>query len=306
MADEEDPKAERHTPTAKQNANSTNPFTSVNAPSTSTSKSARAASKSPPATRQSRLSEAAAKNAPPDSQPMTKTPSSQSAEHLANNHADTNGPSPYGTRSRNRAGASRPNYAEDRDPDADYEWPSSKKSQGVVSEPAPANNTAPMDHEKTSGTNTRRSSTAATAVPASAAASASAAPANAPTSATPTSKASSALPPSHQIPGMSSFSVHPEGVPPPVTHTRKRKAPGSNQHVQHPTSATTAPVQGAGTLRKHASTATPQQTARQTNLMTFETSRAYLKGGKLKADDGTLLGVNGRQCLAQFCHAMLN
>ena len=32
---------------------------------------------------------------------------------------------------------------------------------------------------------------------------------------------------------------------------------------------------------------------RETNMMSFENSRGYLKHGNLEADDGTLLGIDG-------------
>jgi len=32
---------------------------------------------------------------------------------------------------------------------------------------------------------------------------------------------------------------------------------------------------------------------RETNMLSFETCQGYLKNGKLKADDGTLLALNG-------------
>lgn len=56
----------------------------------------------------------------PQSQPMTATASSSSLQPpIENGDGSTSGP--YGTRSRNRTGGSRPNYAEDRELDIELE-----------------------------------------------------------------------------------------------------------------------------------------------------------------------------------------
>ena len=236
-------------------APSSGSFTSVNAHPQPPSAIPRRPSPSPP-TRPSRLSEATAKAAA-DSQPMSKSASASSATVEQNATAtEPNGVSPYGTRSRNRAGISRPNYAEDRDLDADYH----------------------AETDKSPGTNTRRSSNAA------------------PVPVAHEARSFTASPASHQIPGMSSFSVHGETTPAPPPPSRKRKAPGSNQPVIAAT--TTATVQTTGAGRK-AATAASNAVRRENNLMTFENSHAILRNGKLKADDGTTLAVNG-EFRAQF------
>ncbi|KAG9772798.1 hypothetical protein KCU88_g6051, partial [Aureobasidium melanogenum] len=74
----------------------------------------------------------------PQSQPMTATASSSSQPPPVEN-GDGSGAGPYGTRSRNLTGASRPNYAEDKELDLDLEPPpkvsrSSKRVSAANSE----------------------------------------------------------------------------------------------------------------------------------------------------------------------------
>src|ERR1700709_2427937 len=84
---------------------------------------------------------AAASEANLQSQPMTATGSSSSLQPpLENGDSAASG---YGTRSRNRTGGARPNYAEDKEVDLEIEAaakPSrtSKRSSGVVNEVQPA------------------------------------------------------------------------------------------------------------------------------------------------------------------------
>ena len=207
-----------------------------------------------------------------ESQPMTKTSSSSSIPSaMATNAADNVGPSPYGTRSRNKAGNARPNYAEDREMDHDYDWVAAKKSQpgggAVSSGPAQAG-----DSDRSTGVNTRRSSNAA---PASA-----------------TSKAGPAGNAKDGIPGTSSFSLNAEAIASAVpTTSKKRKAPGGGV-------AASAASQSSGQAASHggsrkATAAVSSARHRETNMLTFENSQGYLKDGKLKADDGTVLGING-------------
>jgi hypothetical protein len=46
--------------------------------------------------------------------------------------------------------------------------------------------------------------------------------------------------------------------------------------------------------RKASTAAASAGGARESNMLTFENCQGYLKNGKLKADDGTVLAVNGR------------
>ena len=216
--------------------------------------------------------ESMAKTAFLESQPMTTSSSSSSLP--PDQQIDTTGASPYGTRSRNRTGNTRPNYAEDRELDMEYEWASGKKSQGALGSTMPSNLQS-GESDKASAGNTRRSSTAAL------------------NGLTTSNKTTIPNPQNNNIPGMSSFSVHPDynvasAVPVP---TRKRKAPGSGPVASYtPPIATQAPP-SAMSRRNGASSQSSR--LRPTNLMTFESCQCYLKNGKLKADDGTILAVNG-------------
>lgn len=210
------------------------------------------------------------------SQSMVTSLSSSSAPSAQHTHAmDTNGPSPYGTRSRNRTGTSRPNYAEDRELDTEYEWSSTKKLHTSLATSAAAQMPS-ADGERLSGISTRRSSTTA--------------------STTPINKQAGINTPKEQIPGMSSFSLNTEIVTSAPPQSRKRKAPGS--HVT--SSAANGGDQAANLPRKQASIAT-MNCMWETNMMSFEGSQAYLKDGKLVADDGTTLEVNGMvHCVRQL------
>lgn len=180
--------------------------------------------------------------------------------------------SPYGTRSRNRNGSSRPNYAEEPEI-MEYEWTSTKKSQ-AFSDNANAATQGPSDFDKASGASTRRSSN------------------NAAVSSTALPRAAVGNTAGQQIPGMSSFSVNPEAAAAPAAPTRKRKAPGGAPAAQQPYSALTQ-TSASGPLRRQGA-ATNLQPMRTTTLMTFEGCQGYLNNGKLKADDGTWLGVGGK------------
>ena len=227
----------------------------------------------------------AAKSIQLESQPMTATSSSSSSmpsDQHPNNAMDITGASPYGTRSRNRTGNPRPNYAEDREPEMEYELSSTKRSHAGSGSSIP-NTTQSGDGDKPSTASTRRSSTTA--------------PIALPTT-------NKAIPPSVQkdhLPGMSSFSVNPETNTAPPAPSRKRKAPGAGLGPSQTSSAVTqTPAPG---ISRRTATAPNLKASRETNLMTFETCQGYLKNGKLKADDGTILAVNGTEQLLAMSFA---
>jgi len=208
-----------------------------------------------------------------ESQPMTTSSSSSSLP--PDHQMDKTNASPYGTRSRNRTGNPRPNYAEDRELDMEYEWTSARKSQGTSAPIAP-NNVQSGDSDKASAGNTRRSSTTM------------------PNGLVPGSKSMAPNTQNTNLPGMSTFSAYPEANNGPALPalTRKRKAPGSVPVASHSSSIVTSSA-AAGISRRNG--ASPQASRlRMTNLMTFENCQGYLKNGKLKADDGTVLAVNGK------------
>ena len=233
----------------------------------------RAASRSPPPSRKI-PSDTRIKSTHLDSQPMTNTSSSSSGvpDQQSITSTDANGASPYGTRSRNRTGNARPNYAEDREREMDFEWPSSKRIH-VAANSGASSIVLPGDGDKASATNTRRSSTTA------------------PAGAMTTNKPVAVSPQNHNLPGMSSFSVYPETTTPPIAPSRKRKAPGSGPATAHTSSAVTQT--SASSLSRRVVPPSSASKLRTTNLMTFENCQGYLKNGKLKADDGTVLAVNG-------------
>lgn len=226
---------------------------------------------------------------PPGSQPMTATVSSSSTSNepstaVAANHT-SEGSSPYGTRSRQRAGHARPNYAEadagEPDLDLDFDVPVKKSRPPSIAPNTGLFLTSAVDSAKT-GSGTRRSSTTL--------------PASHTAAATKTSTAHS----SHSsnvgafagsIPGTSSFSVHPETAGAPPATSRKRKQPGGAVTGSQPAIGPIS-TPAAGSSRRQGA-AVCHQVRRTTNLMSFEKTNACLKGGKLKADDGTILGLNG-------------
>ena len=220
-----------------------------------------------------------------ESQPMTaqsSTSSIPSDQQQANNSMETTGTSPYGTRSRNRTGNPRPNYAEDREPEMEYEWSSTKKPH-ASSGPSMPTTAQSGDSDKPLAANTRRSSTTV--------------PIALPTN----NKVPLPSLQKDHLPGMSSFSVNPEPSTAPPAPSRKRKAPGNVPALPQTSSAVTqtpAPI----ISRRTAAVPPHPKACRETNLMTFETCQGYLKNGKLKADDGTILAVNGKFSLLAIPH----
>ena len=215
-----------------------------------------------------------AKSTNVESQPMTATSSSSSmpSDQQANNSMDATAASPYGTRSRNRTGNSRPNYAEDRELEMEYDWTSTKRPHAGSGSSIP-NTIHSGDADKPSAANVRRSSTTA------------------PNITSTTNKAAPPSIPKDQLPGMSSFSVNPEPNSAPPPPSRKRKAPGNGPATSHTSSAVTQTP--APSISRRTVGISNLKASRETNLMTFEDCQGYLKNGKLKADDGTVLAVNG-------------
>lgn len=181
------------------------------------------------------------------------------------------GPSPYGTRSRNR-GQARPNYAEDSmDIDA-YEAPSDKKD----------------DEAKKLG---RQTSNGASAVP------------DAPRPAAASTRKSLLVEDKSsgtQTPIVNG-SATPSNAPTPATtvNLKKRKAAqanGTNAQV----ASQTAPATNASTTGSRRGAAQPALPSnptggyRESNLLTFDDCGGKLKQGKLFADDGTSIAQNGK------------
>lgn len=205
-----------------------------------------------------------------DSQPMTtavSTPTSIPSVQPTN-AMDMTGPSPYGTRSRNRNGNTRPNYAEDRELDTDYDLNSAKKSQASLGT-ATSNYPHSGESNQFSSVNTRRSSITG--------------------SGTGTGKSTGTnTTPKDYIPGMSTFSLNLDVSPAHQPPSKKRKAPGGVAAAPN----TTLNLLPTTVYRRTGWTAATSG-LRETNMLSFELCQGYLKNGKLKADDGTLLGING-------------
>ena len=191
--------------------------------------------------------------------------SSLSAAQLQHS-SEMSGPSPYGTRSRNRTGSTRPNYAEDKEVDMDFEWSSNKKTNTPITNSAQQ---VDSDNNKSSGPGTRRSTGNAGLI---------------------TSKTGGAgsTAPKESIPGMSTFSVNSDSNA-TVPQGKKRKAPGGNMSALGVSGHSSSHGPGR---KSHASTSTSN--ARESNMYSFDRSQGYLKHGKLKADDDTTFSINGR------------
>lgn len=183
-------------------------------------------------------------------------------------------PRPYGTRSRKRTGAARPNYAEDRETDIDDEYTGPSKHRGTLST---INVTkAPfMESEKPPAISTRRT------------------PATTNGNTTPMNGTTASTSHKDHIPGMSTFSANPNITINSQSTSKKRKAPGSAPISTTQQVGISTPS-GGQTMSRRASTGINTSAGgRETNLLSFENCHGHLKNGKLKADDGTTLGVNG-------------
>ncbi|KAJ5543537.1 hypothetical protein N7461_009540 [Penicillium sp. DV-2018c] len=182
---------------------------------------------------------------------MTAPNSPEAVADAANGSATA-----YGTRSRGR-NAPRPNYAEDRDLDAD------------------------IDHSAPASKSAKRNSGLAFN--------------NIVNGATPDEKTSSAQPKKpltnghsangsakDAIPGTSSFSARPEDAN--NTNSRKRKQPASTP--------SSTPTSGSAAKKIFTSPPEDSEGGNFTNMVSFESSGPYLHDGKLIADDGTTFAVN--------------
>ncbi|KAJ5086075.1 hypothetical protein N7532_010846 [Penicillium argentinense] len=179
---------------------------------------------------------------------MTTTSSPEAVADPAGSSAAA----PYGTRSRGR-NAPRPNYAEDRDIDMDFEATpakGAKRNSGV----ALTNivNGSKSDSEKSSPAQPRKSLNNGPAPP---------------------------VIPKEAIPGTSSFSARPEDVN-GAGPLRKRKATASTPSSANAAKKifTAAPGDSDGGYF--------------TNMVSFEASEPILKDGQITADDGTTFEVN--------------
>ena len=163
----------------------------------------------------------------------------------------------YGTRSRNRTGNSRPNYAEDQDMEFEF------SSAATTTKKKPANDSG-ASASQTFG-EARRAQDFARLI-----ATGNGMPADA--------NGASAKESTPGTPGV------------PSNTSKKRKAAGA------PTTLTqTPPVSNSPAPTAARKVTAPSNMARETNIMTFTKHRSCLnKKGELLADDGTRLSVNGK------------
>lgn len=191
--------------------------------------------------------------------------SSADHSHIDSKDGAAPGTVPYGTRSRNRPGASRPNYAEDKVVDfemhahhgAERELSSSRSTPATVSRHSP----------------------------------------------TPSLRRNAALANDWQplngstIPGTSTFSANPNFT---VAHSKKRKAT-MPQNLSTHSGQFSAQSTYSGT-RRGQGVMVSRDLHRDNNMYSFEKTEAKLKYGKLQADDGTVFAVNGEHpAFCSFC-----
>jgi hypothetical protein len=225
------------------------------------------------------------------SQPMAKSNSSGSNPSVRDVTGET--ASPYGTRSRNRTGQARPNYAEDKDIDMElFESYPERKEEG------PKKSSLRQSASLSNAGQDSRGPTAAAAA-ATAAATASATTAAAASArkrgSSEEGKNSPLTAAKDQGPASQTSSTTPPASVGSSQPSKKRKAtaqPSSGGGPHHFQSQLTAQVSAANGSLRRAGGGFPE-----TNMLSFDNCNAKPKHGKLVADDGTVLEVNGRDRL---------
>lgn len=184
------------------------------------------------------------------------------------------GPSPYGTRSRNR-GQPRPNYAEDKDVDTDMfdAYPDKKEAELKKTSRQAANGTT--DAPRAASINVRK-------------------PADESKTATPQTTTKD------QTAGATTASST-VATPATSTSSKKRKATAQPATNGAQAQTTVAVAQSSTTTRRSTTTVTNTPTAnspgggyKETNMLSFDRYGAKPKDGKLTADDGSVIQKNGR------------
>jgi hypothetical protein len=204
------------------------------------------------------------------SQPMTASTSSSSNPSVKDTGPGT--ASPYGTRSRNRAGVSRPNYAEDRETEIDFEAQPALKEE---------------DSRKiVRSSDLRSTSILECGVPINIIRRAPGNQTDYYSSGQITSK--------DHIPGTSTFSANPAANV--STHpSKKRKATGQVAPTSVTAQLPNNPQSSSSQVATRGASTLPQIASgfRESNMLSFENCAGRLTDGKLVADDGTVLGLNG-------------
>ena len=195
--------------------------------------------------------------------------------HLSRNDSEEAAAAPYGTRSRNRPGRSRINYAEDTEMDFEMAVPAS--TNGNASDPPSRSSVATESGQPPIVSGKKGAGAGPSSAPwGNSGANAKDNQANLNIS------GSSATTPAAQT-----------STAQPTTKRRKNAAKDAANGVQ---AGATAPSQttkrGAqAQVQAPAAAATPY--TRESNMMTFEFSGAVLKDGRLRADDGQTVSING-------------
>ena len=205
-----------------------------------------------------------------ESQPMTASNSASS--DISAKEATLNGAGaavPYGTRSRNRTGISRPNYAEDKELDAEFEAPASSKDANGRKAARVGDTGIALDIV--------RSTNPARKVPA------------------PEAEHTLAIQSHYKepIPGTSTFSANPSAIG-SSHHPKKRKATSQTTTFQPQPQFPASHLATPQAVTRKASLAAQVLTGfRDSNMLSFDTCAGHLSGNRLVADDGTILEVNG-------------
>jgi hypothetical protein len=182
--------------------------------------------------------------------------------------SEENGAAPYGTRSRNRPGRSRPNYAEDTE--MDFEM-AAASTNGNASDP-PSRDSVAAESGQSSGVSGKKGSGPAQG--------------NAWGNSGPNPKDNPANP---NISGTSAVTAASQPSTAQPTTKRRKNAANANGN---PSSAAAPSQAGAGAKRgNHVIVAA--NSARESNMLTFENTGAMLKDGRMEADDGQTVSING-------------
>jgi hypothetical protein len=205
------------------------------------------------------------------SQPMTASTSSSSNPSVKD--AGPGAASPYGTRSRNRAGVSRPNYAEDREVEMDFEAQSAPREDDLRKSVRSGDIRPTSVLECAATTNVIRKVPGAQL----------------------DHNSNGQVMSKDHIPGTSTFSANPAANV--STHpSKKRKATSQSAPVNATTQLSNNSQSPGNQVTTRGTSSTLTQLAsnyRESNMLSFEDCGGCLTDGKLVADDGTVLGLNG-------------
>lgn len=200
----------------------------------------------------------------PDSEP-TGSPSAEAVEKDGSGEMAA----PYGTRSRNRTGSSRPNYAEDRDYDVEmYDYSHDKNNGG---DPKKSSSRQSTLAAATSGEVTRGSVSSRKA------------------SGDDTKGGMSQNGSKEATPnGFTGSSQATQALNGATQASKKRKAATAAQQAN--TNAASGSSRRTVTISTKNSTASPWP---ETNMLSFTNKSARTQNGRVTADDGTVLEANG-------------